>query len=414
MSVRRRKWVDRQGVSHEAWAIDVQVVGKDGRVRRVQRVAPVQNRRAAERLEHEIRAELLAADEKVAATADAPKLAEFAERFMGTYAATNNKPSEVESKRTILRVHLVPELGELGLDRIGSPEIEAYKAKKLSAQVSRKTINNHLTVLRKMLATAVEWRVLDAIPPIKWMRPPAPDFDFLTFEEADQLITAAAPEWRTMILVACRTGLRLGELLALRWLDVDLEAGRIVVRRAVARGVVGTPKNGRSREVGLSKQALAALREHPRRGALVFSAEDGSMLPRGATKWPLWSSAKAAGLRRIGWHVLRHTFASHLVMRGAPLKTVQELMGHSTIEMTMRYAHLSPDARRQAVELLDVREAVHLCWVTAEGSVLQRLGHRGRRSGGRLMGHCRPARATRDFWQAGQRTPFRSVELFHA
>src|SRR5690606_8228102 len=95
------------------------------------------------------------------------------------------------------------------------------------------------------------------------------------------------------------------------------------------------------------------------------------MLTKGATKWPLWTSAKNAQLRRIGWHVLRHTFASHLVMRGAPLKAVQELMGHSTIEMTMRYAHLSPDARRQAVKLLDIREAVTLSWTTSSGTVLQ-------------------------------------------
>lgn len=372
MSIRRRKWVGRQGVAHEAWAIDVQAVGKDGRLRRVQRVAPVQNRRAAERLEHELRKELLEADDRVASdTRESPTMKEFAERFLGTYAVTNNKPSEVESKRTILRVHLVPELGDLTIDRIGPPEIEAYKAKKVNAQLSRKTVNNHLTVLRKLLATAVEWRELAALPAIKWMKPPPPEFDFLTFEEAAELIAAADPAWRAMILVACRTGLRLGELLALRWVDVDLEGGRLVVRRAVSRGVVGTPKNGRTREVGLSNQATGALRDHARRGPLVFSARDGSMLTKGATKWPLWSASKAAGIRRIGWHVLRHTFASHLVMRGAPIKTVQELMGHSTIEMTMRYAHLSPDARREAVELLDVREAVRICWTTARGVVLQ-------------------------------------------
>ncbi|MBE7485945.1 MAG: site-specific integrase [Polyangiaceae bacterium] len=372
MSIRRRKWVDRQGVAHEAWSIDVQAVGKDGRLRRVQRVAPVQNRRAAERLEHDVRNELLEADDRVASeSVESPTLREFAERFLGTYAVTNNKPSEVESKRMILRVHLVPELGELRLDRIGPPEIEVYKAKKVNAKLSRKTINNHLTVLRKLLATAVEWRELAVLPAIKWMKPPPPDFDFLTFEDADRLIAAADPGWRTMILVACRTGLRLGELLALRWVDVDVDSGRLVVRRAVSRGVVGTPKNGRTREVGLSKQAAGALREHPRRGPLVFSATGGSMLTKGATKWPLWSAAKAAGIRRIGWHVLRHTFASHLVMRGAPIKTVQELMGHSTIEMTMRYAHLSPDARREAVELLDVREAVRLCWITATGRVVR-------------------------------------------
>lgn len=381
MSVRRRKWVDRQGAPHDAWVIDVQVVGKDGRARRVQRVAPVQSRRAAEKLEYEVRSELVEADDRVLSSSiESPTLAEFAGRFLGTYAITNNKPSEVESKRMILRVHLLPELGGLRLDRIGPPEIEVYKAKKVNAKLSRKTINNHLTVLRRMLSTAVEWRELESLPPIKWMKPPPPEFDFLTFDEADRLIAGAAEDWRVMILVACRTGLRLGELLALRWVDVDVDAGRIIVRRAVSRGIVGTPKNGRTREVGLSKQTAVALRGRVRRGPLVFSAPDGSMLTKGATKWPLWGAAKAAGIRRIGWHVLRHTFASHLVMRGAPIKTVQELMGHCNIEMTMRYAHPSPDARREAVELLDVREEVRLCWQTASGRVLYLSAGRGPRA----------------------------------
>ena len=64
---------------------------------------------------------------------------------------------------------------------------------------------------------------------------------------------------------------------------------------------------------------------------------------------------KRAKLRQIGWHCLRHTFASHLVMKGASLKSVQELLGHATMEMTMKYAHLSPQVRRDAVELLDMK-----------------------------------------------------------
>jgi hypothetical protein len=86
---------------------------------------------------------------------------------MMTYAVTNNKPSEVNAKETILRVYLLPEFGELRLDQIGSPELEAYKAKKLRTGRPRKSINNHLTVLRKILSTAVEWRLLQSIPRIQ-------------------------------------------------------------------------------------------------------------------------------------------------------------------------------------------------------------------------------------------------------
>jgi integrase len=302
---------------------------------------------------------------------------------MSSYALANNKASELDAKRTILRVHLLPQFGHLGLDRIGTAEIEMYKAKKLEANMARKSINNQLTVLRKILSTAVEWGVIVAVPQVKWLKTPVPEFDFLTFDEAFRLIAAASKEWRNAIAVALRTGLRQGELRALRWSDVDLEHGRIIVRRAVWRDVISTPKNGRQREVPLSQQAADALREHPRRGELVFAAPDGSLLSKGAMKWPLWNACNNADLRRIGWHTARHTFASHLVMRGAPLKAVQELMGHSTIEMTMRYAHLSPDARRDAVRLLDVKDSVTLVWRTSKGDVLQ-LGlpprHRTRRT----------------------------------
>jgi integrase len=370
MSVRRRRWKDPSGAQRQAWVVDVQAIGRDGRLRRVQRVSPIQNRRAAEKLEHELRAELLQADDRETA-AESPLFAEFADEFVSTYSVANNKPSEVESKRSLLRVHLLPEFGALRLDQVGLAEIEAYKANKLGAGLSKKTVNNHLTVLRKLLSTAVEWKKLTAVPQVRWLKPPKPDFDFLTFDEAHRLIAGAEPDCRAMITVAVRTGLRLGELLALRWYDVDLGAGRLVVRRAVSRGVVGTPKNNRTREVPLSQQALVAVRAQPQHGELVFPGKDGTMLTKNAAKSPLRNATSNAGLRRVGWHVLRHTFASHLVMRGVPLKTVQELMGHSTIEMTMRYAHLSPDARRDAVKLLDLRESVTLRWTTSKGTVLR-------------------------------------------
>jgi integrase len=157
-----------------------------------------------------------------------------------------------------------------------------------------------------------------------------------------------------MILLALRTGLRLGELMALRWQDVDLVAGKLVVRQNVVRGFIGTPKSGRAREVPLGDEVLAAMkRQRHLRGPLVFCKALGGMHVQPKVRWELEKACKRAQLRVVGWHVLRHTFASHLAMRGAPLKAIQELLGHATIQMTMRYAHLSPDVARDAVKLLD-------------------------------------------------------------
>ena len=126
------------------------------------------------------------------------------------------------------------------------------------------------------------------------------------------------------------------------------------MRRSVTRGFVTEPKSGKGRDIPLGDEAIAALKaERHLRGPLVFCDAAGRMWKKNEVKHPLWRACRKAGLRQIGWHVLRHTFASHLVMRGAAMKVVQELLGHATIEMTMRYAHLSPDVPRHAVKLLD-------------------------------------------------------------
>lgn len=284
-----------------------------------------------------------------------PTLAEFKSEFLD-WARAHNKPSEVDGKEMVLRRHLLPALGHLRLGEIRRREIDRFKSAKLKQGLDPKTVNNIVAVLSKLLKLAVQWEVIDHAPPVGLLKVAKPEFDFLTFDEADRLLCGAEPERETwvMILVAVRTGLRQGELLALQWDDVDLVKGVLHVRRAVARGIVGTPKSNRSRFVTLSPQTVRGLKAHRHlRGDLVFSQEDGSMLTKGECKHPLWRACKRAGLRRIGWHVLRHTFASHLAMRGKPMKVIQELLGHATMEMTMRYAHLAPAVHRDAVAALD-------------------------------------------------------------
>ena len=130
------------------------------------------------------------------------------------------------------------------------------------------------------------------------------------------------------------------------------------VRRTIWRGVEGTPKGGRERTVELPRSVVDALKSHRHlRGRFVFCQEDGKPLTAGLMKPLLRRALRSAGITReqgqIGWHDLRHTYGSHLAMKGGPLKVVQELMGHATIQMTERYAHLSPETRRQAVAVLD-------------------------------------------------------------
>jgi integrase len=333
------------------WFVDLWFRHPTGERERIRRFSPVQTKRGADEYERQLRMEMLSPTEK---RKEAPSLSEFATEFLENYAESNNRPSEIRMKRSIYRIHLEPALGRNRLDEIGPREIEAYKKAKLKNGRSPKSINNDLTILRKTLAVACEWGLIDHVPIFKWMKVPKPEFDFLDFKEADRLVKAAEGEWAAMIFVAIRTGLRQGELLALRWDDVDLVSGRLMVRRSDWRGHVGPPKNGRNREVPLSPETVDVLKHHRHlRGDLVFCFETGRAFTENELRRPLYGACRRAGLRRIGWHVLRHTFASHLAMRGVALKAVQELLGHSTIEMTMRYSHLSPDVRRDAVKLLD-------------------------------------------------------------
>jgi len=326
----------------------------DGRKLRISGTPPVSSKVGAEAAERK-HIERALTSPAGPTRKEVPTFETFAEEFLEKYVAVKNKPSELGTKRSIFRHHLVPFFGAQKLDQIDAELIADYTSAVLKAKKAPKTINNHLTVLRRLLAIALKWGRLHRVPEIDWLKAPKPPFDFLDFSEAKRLIDAGEGEWQSMILLGLKTGLRQGELLALRWEDVDLVAGKLRVARSVTRGVVTTPKSGKGREVPLSDAAVRALKSQRHlRGELVFCDGAGEMLTKGLCKWPLRRACKRAGLRRIGWHVLRHTFASHLVMRNVPLKAVQELLGHATIEMTMRYTHLSPDARRDAVRVLDL------------------------------------------------------------
>lgn len=288
------------------------------------------------------------------AIATSQTLAAFVDTFF-EHSANRNKPSTLRAHRQIMRDHWLPRFGNVELHRITYATIEDAKHELLRTHKA-KTVINILTVLRRALAVAQKRGLISKVPDIEWpQKSKELKIEFFTFEEAARLLAAAEPEWQPMILLAMRSGLRISELLGLTWGDVDLVAGNLRVATNRVRGIEGTPKSGRARTVPLASDALAALKawrqEHPK-WRYVFSSETGRPLTEGACKHPLYRACKAAGLRRAGWHMLRHTFCSHLVMRAVPLNTVRELAGHATIAMTLRYAHLAPSALRSAVDSL--------------------------------------------------------------
>ncbi len=349
--------VYRDPRNKKRWRYRTRVTMPDGNVERISGSAPRANntKAAAVRMErlHVERALSGLLGREARTKREAPFYREWAETFFALTKA-KNKPSTVATRESVLRVHLVPRFGAYRLNEINYGAVQDFAVSQVNRGLAKKSVNNHLSILRTSLTVAKKRGLISSVPEIEWLDTPPPEFDFLDFGEADRLIAGADGEWGVALLLVVRTGLRLGELRALRWEDVDQVKGVVHVRQSVSRGQITSPKSNRMRSVPLSKATLAALKEHRHlRGPYVFCTMSGRMFTRNETKHPLRRARTRAGLRHLGWHVLRHTFASHLVIRGVPLKAVQELMGHATIEMTMRYAHLSPGVTARAVQVLD-------------------------------------------------------------
>lgn len=324
---------------------------------RYRKRSPLNTREAARDFEATLRREILdrgTLTHRGRATERPPStFIDYIEDWLKTYVRPHNRVSEQESKANIVRLHLGPFFGRRPLASIGRRDLDTYKGACLSKGLSPKTINNHLAVLRTCLRTAKEDGLLEAVPTFHYLKVPPPPFEFLLPEESVRLLTdRTEPFWTDLARLALRTGLRRGELMGLDWSCVDLRNALLTVRQSIVRGVLAPPKNNRVRHVPLTCDVVEMLKASPRREGFVFTRDGSAPLTEGLFAAGLRRLRERAGLRVFGWHALRHTFASHLAMEGVPVVVIKELMGHSTIEMTMRYAHLSPSTLADAVPAL--------------------------------------------------------------
>lgn len=243
--------------------------------------------------------------------------------------------------------------GKKLLSEITRRDVEKYLAQRKEAGKAPATLNRELCCMKNMLRKAVDWGYMKTNPAwgVKQQREALKEFEFLTEVEMDQVIENCAPHLRAIVTLAIHTGMRRGEIFKLEWRDLDFKNGFITVRDS---------KNGDTRHIPMNTTVRQAMERQTTRlldgkiCPLVFSNDAGQMVTD--VKKGFSGALKRAGIERhIRFHDLRHTFASHLVMKGIDLRTVAKLLGHRDIKMTMRYSHLGADHLQAAVEVMTQR-----------------------------------------------------------
>jgi integrase len=339
------------------WVVDVDFEFPDGRRVRIKKASPVNTKKGAEEYERQVRADLL--DPRKRDRVEIPTFGDFVrDRWWPVYPkSAGNKPSTIREKKYHLEVHLVPFFETRPLDQIDKENLDRFVAGLVEKDLSPKRVKNILATLRRILQSALEWKVLRELPAFPKIKVPESGFDFYEKEESDRLIAAARnPMERALFRFAVRTGARAGEQIALEWPSIDFHNKLVHLRASSTDGIVeDSTKSRRIRKIPLGAELVADLREiqKEKRGPLVFCNEDG----RPFTLWQLHhfleTAQASSGLRRIRYHDLRHTFASQLAIAGTPLPQIQQWMGHATITMTMRYAHLLPSRERDYLAVLE-------------------------------------------------------------
>lgn len=275
-------------------------------------------------------------------------------QWLEMYVNNNNKPSEYLSRQFIVKGKIIPYFRSKYIDDIKPYDIEQYKKHLLTErQLSPKTINNYLCIISRCFKSAVEWEIIKDTPKIKLLKVPQQKYDYLTETETELLLQNAEGMWHDMILLAVRTGLRFGELIALKWEDINTKAGILTVNRNIVRNIEGSPKNNKSRIVPITPGMVTILERMNKDSGYIFCDNSGNPLNYDVCRRKLRNICKQAGLRKIGWHTLRHTFASHLTAKSNSIVAIKELMGHSDVKTTMRYAHVNLPILKNAIMTLE-------------------------------------------------------------
>jgi integrase len=245
---------------------------------------------------------------------------------------------------------LVDEFGHYPLRRFDTRMIEQYQTEKLQKSYKPATVNRHVATLKHMFTKAVDWNMVEEetlkrIRKAKLLEENNRRLRYLNKEECKTLINACANHLKPIVITALNTGMRKEEILSLKWDNVDLKNDFILL---------DITKNGERREIPINGTLHDTMTNILRRVDVPYVFYDGTTGRRFNNIQTSFTTAfTKAKIRDFRFHDLRHTFASHLVMAGIDVTTIKELLGHKTLTMTLRYAHLAPSHKTRAVDILD-------------------------------------------------------------
>jgi integrase len=281
----------------------------------------------------------------------------FTEDYL-EHCRTNKKRSVSRDENSIK--FLEANFSGMLLSKITPWHIEEYKKKRLEGgiklppepgskkrkdwRVKPATINRELACLKHMFSLGIKWKMADENPvkEVQLFQEQQIEMRILTREEIDRLVANATPRLKPILLIALNTGMRKGEILHLRWHDVDLDNQFFFLKQT---------KSNKPRKIPMSGFVTDVLRSIKRTGEFVFvNPKTGK--PISDLQTPFKAACRKAGISDLRFHDLRHTAATYMVTGGIDLVTVKEILGHATIQMTMRYAHPTPENKRHAVEVL--------------------------------------------------------------
>jgi len=308
---------------------------------------------------------------------------EYSDIWIKTTVPATCKKSTLRDYQDILRLHVLPFFKDYKVTHISRGKVKSFLLDKMNKGKAISTIKHYRNCISGVLNLAIDDEVIKANPAKQLGKgflkteQLGKDINPLTSDELTTLLNAVSehfPEHHTLFLLLARTGMRIGEALALKWYDIDFEKRFIKVDRSYARGRVSKPKSGKSRRVDMSMQLAQALKKHKRGFSLklvnpdenssaqyVFTNQAGALIDVSNWRRRVFKKAiEKAELRKIRIHDLRHTYATIRISKGDNVADVSNQLGHHSVKFTWDvYYHWMPGKKKAEVDALDDPKLKH-------------------------------------------------------